>query len=431
MGKVGLSDIVTMPAFEGAASLFHQATGMTLSFYDEAGQVVFYPAEKRCEFCHLIQSTQEGRRRCHESDQAAALSKDNRPRSYTCHAGLIDVVVPVVVAGKRVGCFYSGQSLLKPPTAMSYHDMRALVADLEINSNRLWEAYRLVPAVDESRLEMAMGLLSIICGHLVERETALQNERALTLEQRKLRKAAEERARLERYLREMELRLLQAQLNPHFLFNALNLLLGESIAENASRTSEMVENLSLLLRNSVGQIGNTVSLTDEMTSTRAYVDIFAARFDKRIDMQTELDPQVSDFAIPALTLQPLVENALIHALPKCQGRFILRVSASRVDDAVEITVVDNGPGLSPEALAFARAALENRDPECKLTGLVGVNRRLKYYYESIQDLELDFSGGFSVKIRIPASGEIRNECSCRIRELDSHLLDFLVGQQPD
>lgn len=410
MGKVGLSDIVTLPAFEEAGSLFHQATGMTLSFYDENGQVLFYPAEKRCDFCHLIQSTPEGRRRCQASDQDAAKDGDNRPRSYTCHAGLIDVVVPVVVAGKRVGCFYSGQSLLKPPTAMSYHDMHARVVDLEIDPNRLWEAYRIVPTVDESRLQMAMGLLSIICSHLVERETALRNERALTLEQRKLRKAAEERVRLERYLREMELRLLQAQLNPHFLFNALNLVLGQSMAENAANTSNLVENLSLLLRNSLGQIGNTVTLADEMSSTKAYVDIFAARFGKRIDMQTDLTPEVSDFQIPALTLQPLAENALIHGLPECKGRFLLRVSASRTGDAVEIVVADNGPGLSPQALAVARETLQNRDPECKLTGLVGVNRRLKYYYENIDDLELDASAGFAVKIRIPAFGEIRNKC---------------------
>jgi two-component system, LytTR family, sensor kinase len=235
----------------------------------------------------------------------------------------------------------------------------------------------------------------------VEREIALRSERALTLEQRKLRKAAEERARLERYLREMELRLLQAQLNPHFLFNALNLVLGESIAENASRTSDLVESLSTLLRNSIARIGSTVSLADEINSARAYVDIFAARFDKRIDMQTELASDISGFAVPALTLQPLVENALVHGIPGCDGQFLLGVRARALGDAIEIVVADNGPGLSPEELDSVRRTLQSRGPECKLTGLVGVNRRLKYYYEGIEDLQLDASDGFSVKIRIP------------------------------
>ncbi len=403
MGKVSLSDIVNLPAFEEAGSLFHRATGMTLSFYDEEGQVFFYPAEQRCDFCHLVQSTPEGRRRCHISDQEAgrASLRDGKPRSYVCHAGLVDVVVPVVVAKKRIGCFYSGQSLLTPPTAMSYHEVRARVADLGLDADILWKAYRKVPTVDETKLEMAMGLLGVICGHLVEREMALRSERTLTREQRKLRKAAEERARLERYLREMELRLLQAQLNPHFLFNALNLVLGESMAEGASRTSELVENLAMLLRNSVSRVGNTISLADEFNSARAYVDIFAARFDKRIDMRTDLASDISAFTVPALTLQPLVENALVHGLPECQRQFRLNVSAIRVDDFVEITVADNGPGLDPDQLKSVRQTLMNRDAECKLTGLVGVNRRLKYYYEGIDDLRLDTTDGFSVKIRIP------------------------------
>ena len=403
MGKVSLSDIVNLPAFEEAGSLFHRATGMTLSFYDEAGQVFFYPAEQRCDFCYLVQSTPEGRRRCHASDQEAGrlALREGKPKSYVCHAGLVDVVVPVVVAKKRIGCFYSGQSLLKPPTTMSYQEVRARVADMNLDPDKLWQAYRQVPTVDESKLEMAMGLLGVICGHLVEREMALRSERALTREQRKLRKAAEERARLERYLREMELRLLQAQLNPHFLFNALNLVLGESMAEGASHTSELVGDLAMLLRNSVSRIGNTISLADEINGAKAYVNIFAARFGKRIDMRTELPSEISSFAVPALALQPLVENALVHGLPGCQDQFCLRVTANRIDGFIEITISDNGPGLTPDKLRAVRQTLKNRDAECKLTGLVGVNRRLKYYYEGMDDLQLSTAHGFSVRIRIP------------------------------
>jgi len=403
---------VNLPAFEEAGSLFHRATGMTLSFYDENGQVLFYPAEKRCDFCHLIQSTPEGRRRCQTCDQEAARAalRDGKPRSYMCHAGLIDVVVPVVVAGKPIGCFYSGQSLLQPPTRSNFQDVRARLADIDLDHEKLWQSYRLVPPVDESRLEIAMGLLGVICSHLVEREMALRSERSLTLKQRKLRKAAEERARLERYLREMELRLLQAQLNPHFLFNALNLVLGASIAENAPRTAELIENLSMLLRNSLTRIGNMVSIADEINSARAYVDIYAARFDKQIDMRIDLAPDVNGFTVPALTLQPLAENALVHGLPKCSERFRLSVSARRVEDMIEISVTDNGPGLNSEELASVRRTLKNRDQECKLTGLVGVNRRLKYYFEDIDDIELDASDGFSVKIKIPVFEKNSNNC---------------------
>ncbi|MHB9035989.1 MAG: sensor histidine kinase [Armatimonadota bacterium] len=402
MGKVNLSDIVNLPAFEDAGSLFHQATGMTISFYDDSGQVVFYPAEKRCAFCHLIQSTPEGRSRCQSSDANAAEEAlcTGKPKAYTCHAGLVDVVVPVVVAGKRVGCFFSGQSLLQPQTAMGYQEIRTKINDLDIDPDRLWDAYQMVPTVDESRLEIAMGLLSVICNHLVEQEIALRNERALALEQRKLRKAAEERTCLERDLREMELRLIQAQVNPHFLFNALNLIVGKAMAEYAPQTTGLIEDLSLLLRNSLRKVGSMVSLADEVASASAYVEIFSARFGRQIEMSIDLSSELRDFQVPALILQPLVENALVHALPRCDVRFILSITAF----GDEITVADNGPGSSPSDLEAIRQATNSREPETKLTGLAGVNRRLKYYYEDIDNLRLEVSDGFRVTIKIPGFG---------------------------
>ncbi|MHB1190652.1 MAG: PocR ligand-binding domain-containing protein, partial [Armatimonadota bacterium] len=160
MSNITLSDIVSMPAFEEAGALFHKATGMTISFPDEAGGVIFYPAEERCAFCHLVQSTPEGRERCRVSDERAAerALRNGRPMAYTCHAGLTDVVVPVVVGDKRIGCFFSGQSVLTPPTPMGYQEIRARIADLNLDPEAIWEAYMQIPLVDSDRLELAMGL---------------------------------------------------------------------------------------------------------------------------------------------------------------------------------------------------------------------------------------------------------------------------------
>lgn len=403
MGKVSLSDIVNMSAFEDASSIFHQATGMTISFYDEEGKVVFYPAEKRCEFCYLIQSTPRGCKRCKISDKEAAAEalRTGKPKAYTCHAGLVDVVVPVVVAGKRIGCFFSGQSLLKPPTTMGYQEIRAKVDDLAIDPDLLWDCYQKVPTVDGSRLEIAIRLLSIICNHLVEQEVALRNERALVAEQGKLRKVAEDRARLERDLREMELKLIQAQINPHFLFNALNLILGKAMAEDAPVTTGLIEDLSLLLRNSLRNTSSVIGLSDEVESARAYISIFSARFGKKINLHTDISPEMYGFKVPALILQPLVENALVHAQPKRENGLSLDICAYENDDCAEITVSDNGPGLGAKEINSIRKLLQNRDPECKLTGLIGVNRRLKYYYNDIGNLELNSDDGFCVKIRLP------------------------------
>ena len=403
MGEVNLCDLLSMPAFEEAGSLFYQATGMVISFYDEKGRVVFYPVQTRCDFCNLIQSSPEGNRRCKQSDKEAAekAMSIGKSISYTCHAGLIDIVVPVIVAGKKIGCFYSGQFLPTQPTPMGYEKIRARVHDLDLDLDKLWKYYQAVTVVDESQMETAIGLLSIICNHLVEGEIAIRSERALTREQKKLRKAAEERARLERDLREMEQRLLQAQINPHFLFNALNLIVGQSMAEKASQTTNLVGKLSILLRNCFTRIGSMVSLSDEVDNARAYVDIFAARFEKNTSVEIDLPSDLRSFLVPALILQPLVENALVHALPQSTGQFAIYISAKRAGDTVRIIIANNGPSLnSDESIQLARL-LKNRDPEGKLTGLAGVNRRLKYYYDGIEDLQVDDSSGFQVVINIP------------------------------
>lgn len=407
MAQVALIDIVNRPAFEQAADLYHRLTRMTVSFPDREGNIVFYPDKERCDFCRLIQSTERGRELCQASDKRAAevALRDNRPMFYTCHAGLVDVVVPIIVGKERIGCFYSGQSLLtsSKPLSEGFDDVRARVADLELDMDALGAAYHRVPQVDADKLETAVELLSIICSNLVSNEIEMRRQRELT-------RSLVQKARLERDLREMELRLSQAQLNPHFLFNTLNLILGEAMNEGADRTAHLIEELSVLLSNSLTRIGSMVRLDAEMANAEAYVAVFRARFGKQIELRTDLPRELASFKVPALILQPLVENALVHAFPKCTEPFVISISAHQTDPSdqsdrsVEIRVADNGPGMTPKEHASVLRMLRNRRHDGKMTGLVGLSRRLGYYYPDPPELHLGRSeAGFAVTIRLPGS----------------------------
>ncbi len=402
MAQVALIDIVNRPAFEQAADLYYRLTRMTVSFPDREGNIVFYPDKERSEFCRLIQSTERGRELCQCSDKRAAeiALRDKRPMFYTCHAGLIDVVVPIIVGKERIGCFYSGQSLTESkPSDEGFDSVRACVADLNLDEDELRKAYQQVTRVDPERLELAVELLSIICHNLVGNEIEMRRQRELI-------RSAVQKARLERDLREMELRLSQAQLNPHFLFNTLNLILGEAMNENADHTAHLVEELSVLLSNSLTRIGSMVRLDTEMANVEAYVAIFRARFGKQIELRTDLSRALTGFRVPALTLQPLVENALVHAFPKCTEPFVIGISASGGSDGfMEIRVSDNGPGMSPKEHASVLRMLRNRRHDGKMTGLVGLSRRLGYYYPDPPELHIDQSeAGFAVTIRLPVQG---------------------------
>lgn len=408
MAKIALIDIVNIPAFEEAADLFYRITGMTFSFPDREGNIVFYPHEARCRFCQLIQSAPAGFQRCQDSDsQAAEIAlRERKPMSYTCHAGLVDVVVPVVVGEERFGCFYSGQSLLSPPTPIGFRDVKSRVADLGLDLDELRAAYREVAQVDSYRLGIAMELLSIMSSHLVQGQIELMRERELV-------RAAEQRARLEKNLREMEQRLSQAQLNPHFLFNSLNLLLGEALNENAARTAQLVEDLSVLLSNAVTNIGQKVDLESEVASARAYVEMFRSRFGKSIGFEVNLPRKLSHVKMPALTLQPLVENALVHGFPNCGRDFVISVSARAAGGLLEVAVADNGVGMPARRLSAICRSLASRRHKSKLTGLVGLSQRLRYYYPDAPSLRLEQSrAGLTAIVSIPVNssrGQMRAE----------------------
>lgn len=399
MAKVALVDIVTLPAFEEAGDLFYRATNMTISFPDRDGNIVFYPVRERSPFCHLIQSTERGRELCRISDTCAAemAFEERRPMFYTCHAGLIDVVVPVLFGDERIGCFYSGQSLLSPPTPIGFQDVKARVAELGLKEKDLWKAYSSVPQVDSYKLEMAVELLGIISSHLVRGEMELKHERESSRE-------AVRKAKMERDLREMELRLSQTQLNPHFLFNSLNLIMGQAIDENADQTARLVEELSMLLSNALTSIGRMVTLEAEIRTASAYVEIFRARFGKTIEFSVDLPASLRRFKVPTLLLQPLVENALVHGFPKTPQEFSLHISAKSANGVVEIAVKDSGGGMTAAKLAQVSRALKSKKHPTKLTGLLGLNQRLRYYYSVPPELCLEQGPeGFTVIMRVPAS----------------------------
>ncbi len=397
MAKVTLVDLVNIPAFEQVADLFHRTTGMTFSFPDRAGNIVFYPHRGRCRFCQIIQSVPDGLSRCQDSDRRAAemALREKRPMAYTCHAGLTDVVVPVIVGDTRIGCFYSGQCLLSPPTSLGFRDVKSKVADLGLDLDELWSAYREVMRVDSYKLEVALELLAIMSSYLVQGQMELRT-------QQELAQVAEHRARLERNLREMELRLSQAQLNPHFLFNSLNLLLGEALNENATRTAKLVEDLSVLLSGAVTNIGQMVDLQSEVASARAYAEILRSRFGKNIAFSADVPRKLGRVPVPALILQPLVENAVSHGYPDHSGSLSIEVSARANGDTIDISVRDDGPGMPERKLRSVRRSLRSRRHRSKLTGLLGLSQRLSYYYPDLPSPRLhNTQSGFEVTISVP------------------------------
>ncbi len=157
---------------------------------------------------------------------------------------------------------------------------------------------------------------------------------------------AVERVRAE--LAQAELRALRAQINPHFLFNTLNSI-ASLIAVNPAAAEEITTRLAEVFRYALqGSDRQHAPLADELRFLRAYLEIERVRFGSRLRVEEAIEPGLESLAVPSLLLQPLVENAVRHAVaPRPEGGTV-RLSARRSGRGLELEVGDDGPGLDAE-----------------------------------------------------------------------------------
>ena len=199
-------------------------------------------------------------------------------------------------------------------------------------------------------------------------------------------------ARLSEQLSSARFAALQAQLNPHFLFNTLNtiaVLVRDNDRQGAVR---IVEHLSEVLRRTLTRHrANEVTLGEELELVRQYVAIEQARFSDRLRPEFRIPDALLSAAFPSFALQHLVENAIRHGIARHPDAGLLLVTAERLDDVLQITVVDDGPGIDPDAAIPPGHGIEN------------TRERLRALYGDRASLEIARrpEGGTIATLRVP------------------------------
>jgi two-component system LytT family sensor kinase len=186
---------------------------------------------------------------------------------------------------------------------------------------------------------MAFGLVAAAV-HAVEWMRASQAR------EREATELALRASNLQAQLSEARLRALQGQLQPHFLFNTLNMI-SSLMYEDVPKADRMMVRLSTLLRMFLDTSGRaSVPLRHEMEMLEVYLDIMEARFGPRLHVTREMDQEVAEVQVPALLLQPLVENAIRYGAPESHQVVEVSVRAGREGDCLRLEVSDNGPGMA-------------------------------------------------------------------------------------
>lgn len=208
----------------------------------------------------------------------------------------------------------------------------------------------------------------------------------------------------DRLVKELELKALQSQINPHFLFNTLNAIAKLAYIEGAERTSDLTVSVSKLLRYNLQRMDQSVTLRDEVEHVKEYLAIQKARFRDRIRFVTEIDERALDQAVPCLTLQPILENAFVHGIEEIEEGAVLKLGIAYREHEVVVEIADNGAGMEEETLQMLiRSVSEDvKWPgKGKSTGLGTRNvfHRLEFFYGGQQSVEIWSRPGEGTVIR--------------------------------
>ncbi len=211
-----------------------------------------------------------------------------------------------------------------------------------------------------------------------------------------------EKLEVEKQLDAMNLELLKNQFNPHFLFNTLNVIGGMANLEGAETTEQMIKSLSFLFRYNLKNQEKEVLLSQELKVASDYMYLQKMRFGERVKYILDCSVEDDKVLVPTFTLQPLLENSIIHGIsPKLEGGCVF-VDVSKKDERLCIAVTDTGVGIDDETLNKIRESLEKRGGDSVGIGMGNIYRRLKAMYaDATMVVESKKDEGTSVRISLP------------------------------
>lgn len=217
-------------------------------------------------------------------------------------------------------------------------------------------------------------------------------------------------------IREKDAKLLalQAQINPHFLFNTLNIIRAIGRRKGISEVSEMAESLAELFRYSMKDWGTPVPLKEELNHVQNYMSIQQIRFRDRFKFDCNVPEHLAHMKVVKLSIQPLVENAVIHGLEGKKSDGVVEITAESIQGILEIKVIDNGIGIDEDTLTAIRTALQESEiykntPTANLgIGIINIHRRIRLMYGEEYGLFIESSpgAGTMVGIKLPCLSDV-------------------------
>lgn len=258
--------------------------------------------------------------------------------------------------------------------------------------------------------ELANSMKAVQEGHFEHAEIEIldRNEigmlsNSFNIMTRKIKELMEEIVREQKEKRKSELKALQSQINPHFLYNTLDSIIWMSESGKNQEVVLMTSSLAKLFRQSISNEDEIVSIYSEAGYTKSYLTIQKMRYKDKLEFEIDIADDILEESIVKLVLQPLVENAIYHGIKYKEGKGLVRITGSREEDDIILRIEDNGKGMDEETLKNIFQKKENS--KSSGVGINNVNNRLKLYYGSNYGLRYtsQIDEGTIVEVRIPVT----------------------------
>ena len=266
---------------------------------------------------------------------------------------------------------------------------------------------RRIKTLAEQVRRVENGDLSVSC--IVDSEDEIgELQNSFNFMVRRISLLVDERYNLGKNLKDMELRALQAQINPHFLYNTLDMIAWKAMASGNQETVDIVVKLARFYRLSLSNGSDFLPLSDEVEHVRLFVELTNLCRSRNVQLITEVAPNIADYPIMKLILQPIVENSLFHGLYELSDRVgVIRLTAEQIGSYVQIQIADNGIGIEKSKLAELLAKKEKPVVNTKRGGygIGNILERLRIYYDDRFTFQIESAilTGTTVTIRIPYS----------------------------
>lgn len=261
---------------------------------------------------------------------------------------------------------------------------------------------------DLTKISNTNSEIHALCEELDEMAKVVQKDIETTKENAELEKSLlameNENLKKDELLAQSEVKMLQNQINPHFLFNTLNMTYRLALQENAIKCSEMIERTGALLRYGLDKQNKMSDMVSEIAAVENYIAIQEKRLGDRVSFDLAVDDNIPNIAIPGMILQPLIENSLKHGLKNVEENGEIIISVRYLEPYLYLQISDNGEGMDSEKCE--QMLLQGfRDEKEEHLGLYNVVRRLEAIYKDRVDISVESAVdcGFTFIIKIEVS----------------------------